>query len=51
MSHDQPTYASVPGIRVFGMMCVRQTVTKFRNARPLRMARSAPLLGKFDDNV
>ncbi|KAG5899456.1 hypothetical protein JTB14_015309 [Gonioctena quinquepunctata] len=22
MSHDQPTYASVPGIRVFGMMCV-----------------------------
>ncbi|XP_047505795.1 zonadhesin [Pieris napi] len=23
MSHDQPTYASVPGIRVYGMMCVR----------------------------
>ncbi|XP_055695664.1 uncharacterized protein LOC129797284 [Lutzomyia longipalpis] len=23
MSHDQPTYASVPGIRVFGMMCVK----------------------------
>lgn len=23
MAHDQPTYASVPGIRVFGMMCVR----------------------------
>ncbi|XP_050519448.1 uncharacterized protein LOC114339964 [Diabrotica virgifera virgifera] len=22
MSHDQPTYASVPGIRVYGMMCV-----------------------------
>lgn len=21
MAHDQPTYASVPGIRVFGMMC------------------------------
>ncbi|XP_059490183.1 uncharacterized protein LOC132205248 [Neocloeon triangulifer] len=43
MSHDQPTYASVPGIRVFGMMCVRQTVTKFRAARPLRVRRE--LLG------
>jgi len=25
MSHDQPTYASVPGIRVYGMMCVTKT--------------------------
>lgn len=25
MSHDQPTYASVPGIRVYGMMCVQPT--------------------------
>lgn len=25
MAHDQPTYASVPGIRVFGMMCVKPT--------------------------
>ncbi|XP_053611967.1 uncharacterized protein dsx-c73A [Plodia interpunctella] len=25
MSHDQPTYASVPGIRVYGMVCVRPT--------------------------
>uniref|UniRef100_A0A8D8VTS5 Uncharacterized protein n=2 Tax=Cacopsylla melanoneura TaxID=428564 RepID=A0A8D8VTS5_9HEMI len=24
MSHDQPTYASVPGIRVYGMMCVNR---------------------------
>lgn len=23
MAHDQPTYASVPGIRVFGMMCTK----------------------------
>lgn len=23
MAHDQPKYASVPGIRVFGMMCVK----------------------------
>lgn len=23
MAHDQPTYASVPGIRVFGMMCAK----------------------------
>ncbi|XP_045775717.1 protein esc1 [Maniola jurtina] len=27
MSHDQPTYASVPGIRVYGMMCVRPTAS------------------------
>jgi len=26
MAHDQPTYASVPGIRVFGMMCVKPGV-------------------------
>lgn len=25
MTHDQPTYASVPGIRVYGMMCVKPT--------------------------
>ncbi|XP_041980467.1 uncharacterized protein LOC121734116 [Aricia agestis] len=25
MSHDTPTYASVPGIRVYGMVCVRST--------------------------
>lgn len=25
MAHDTPTYASVPGIRVFGMMCVEPT--------------------------
>ncbi|KAJ3640155.1 hypothetical protein Zmor_003471 [Zophobas morio] len=36
MSHDQPTYASVPGIRVYGMMCVD---TK-RRGRPLRTSRS-----------
>ncbi|KAG7196949.1 hypothetical protein KM043_000217 [Ampulex compressa] len=36
MSHDQPTYASVPGIRVYGMMCVQGT----RRARPLRYLRS-----------
>lgn len=27
MAHDQPTYASVPGIRVFGMMCVKPGVS------------------------
>lgn len=36
MSHDQPTYASVPGIRVYGMMCVDGT----RRGRPLRTSRS-----------
>lgn len=36
MSHDQPTYASVPGIRVYGMMCVQGT----RRGRPLRNIRS-----------
>ncbi|XP_015606648.1 uncharacterized protein LOC107273214 [Cephus cinctus] len=39
MSHDQPTYASVPGIRVYGMMCVQGN----RRGRPLRHVRS--LLG------
>ncbi|KAI5725735.1 hypothetical protein M8J77_019498 [Diaphorina citri] len=27
MSHDQPTYASVPGIRVYGMMCVNRAAS------------------------
>nr|CAH7726333.1 unnamed protein product [Callosobruchus chinensis] len=31
MSHDQPTYASVPGIRVYGMMCVDNS--KIRSSR------------------
>ncbi|XP_017752174.1 PREDICTED: serine-rich adhesin for platelets [Eufriesea mexicana] len=35
MSHDQPTYASVPGIRVYGMMCVQGN----RRGRPLRYTR------------
>ncbi|XP_043277304.1 uncharacterized protein F26C11.3 [Venturia canescens] len=39
MSHDQPTYASVPGIRVYGMICVQGN----RRGRPLRHARN--LLG------
>ncbi|XP_015125816.1 uncharacterized protein LOC107047551 [Diachasma alloeum] len=39
MSHDQPTYASVPGIRVYGMMCVQG----IRRGRPLRYGRN--LLG------
>jgi len=38
MSHDQPTYASVPGIRVYGMMCVQ--VNK-RKGRHLRFVRSS----------
>ncbi|KAL1492699.1 hypothetical protein ABEB36_010915 [Hypothenemus hampei] len=36
MSHDQPTYASVPGIRVYGMMCVDNK----RRGRSLRITRS-----------
>ncbi|XP_046421821.1 uncharacterized protein LOC124180399 [Neodiprion fabricii] len=36
MSHDQPMYASVPGIRVYGMMCVQGN----RRGRPLRYTRS-----------
>ncbi|XP_048484590.1 uncharacterized protein LOC125490179 [Plutella xylostella] len=32
MSHDQPTYASVPGIRVYGMVCVRPTPISGYNA-------------------
>ncbi|KAG4067414.1 hypothetical protein HA402_009651 [Bradysia odoriphaga] len=30
MAHDQPTYASVPGIRVFGMMCVKPNAVSTR---------------------
>ncbi|XP_018328635.1 cell wall protein DAN4 [Agrilus planipennis] len=33
MSHNQPTYASVPGIRVYGMMCVQQTARRDRTAK------------------
>lgn len=39
MSHDQPTYASVPGIRVYGMMCV----TKNNGGQQLQTT-SVPLL-------
>lgn len=39
MSHDQPTYASVPGIRVYGMMCVQIDLIR-RRGRPLRYERS-----------
>lgn len=38
MAHDQPTYASVPGIRVFGMMCVKpsgETNNGFHIQRPV----------------
>lgn len=41
MSHDQPTYASVPGIRVYGMMCVQSGNPNKRRGRPLRLIRSA----------
>ncbi|XP_014251315.1 uncharacterized protein LOC106667713 [Cimex lectularius] len=49
MSHDQPTYASVPGIRVYGMMCVNNKTTHStpsslinlnRRGRPLRNKRN-----------
>lgn len=51
MSHDQPTYASVPGIRVYGMMCVQtravassgqpgeHSADTRRRGRPLRVPR------------
>lgn len=55
MSHDQPTYASVPGIRVYGMMCVNKTysasptpTTSKRKARPLRDSRSLRIKGEID---
>lgn len=34
MAHDQPTYASVPGIRVFGMMCVKPNSVSTRTPSP-----------------
>lgn len=45
MSHDQPAYASVPGIRVYGMMCVRDS---YRISRPYRYRRS--LKGNFGND-
>lgn len=33
MSHDQPAYARVPGIRVYGMMCNSGNGTNNRNKR------------------
>ncbi|XP_050429460.1 uncharacterized protein LOC126838794 isoform X2 [Adelges cooleyi] len=65
MSHDQPTYASVPGIRVYGMMCVTKggysstlapphssqaPITK-RRARPLRTPRSLGYTSSYDRTI
>ncbi|KAK2588808.1 hypothetical protein KPH14_001683 [Odynerus spinipes] len=47
MSHDQPTYASVPGIRVYGMMCVQGN----RRGRPLRHIRSLLGLPEMEENT
>ncbi|XP_045482221.1 uncharacterized protein LOC123686247 [Harmonia axyridis] len=38
MSHDQPTYASVPGIRVYGMICTDDN--RSRRQFPYRTTRS-----------
>ncbi|XP_074111479.1 doublesex cognate 73A [Cotesia typhae] len=46
MSHDQPTYASVPGISVFGMMCVQGA----RKGRPLRQTRNLLGIDTIEDN-
>ncbi|KAL1139272.1 hypothetical protein AAG570_006258, partial [Ranatra chinensis] len=55
MSHDQPTYASVPGIRVYGMMCVNKNSSTAlplsltnRRARPLRLSRSLRFRGEYN---
>ncbi|XP_054286167.1 uncharacterized protein LOC129002428 [Macrosteles quadrilineatus] len=46
MSHDQPTYASVPGIRVYGMMCVNKASNSTkRRGRPMRYTRSLRIRG------
>nr|XP_050868965.1 mucin-5AC [Vespula vulgaris] len=47
MSHDQPTYASVPGIRVYGMMCVQGN----RRGRPLRHIRSLMGFNDLEENT
>ncbi|XP_025424924.1 uncharacterized protein LOC112693884 [Sipha flava] len=43
MSHDQPTYASVPGIRVYGMMCVTRNGQQSTAAPPPAHSSSAPM--------
>ncbi|XP_063215707.1 uncharacterized protein LOC134527189 [Bacillus rossius redtenbacheri] len=40
ISHDQPTYASVPGIRVYGMVCLPRRTRRSVQAR--RASRSIP---------
>ncbi|CAH1964442.1 unnamed protein product [Acanthoscelides obtectus] len=41
MSHDQPTYASVPGIRVYGMMCVDNNLN-LRSSRSSKYFQTPP---------
>ncbi|GAB0092926.1 uncharacterized protein DMENIID0001_079780 [Sergentomyia squamirostris] len=52
MSHDQPTYASVPGIRVFGMMCVKPGyyVKHPTQAQPPKRRPTRPPSHKFTDS-
>ncbi|EFX70162.1 hypothetical protein DAPPUDRAFT_112957 [Daphnia pulex] len=42
MSHDQPAYARVPGIRVYGMMCNSGNGTNNRNGRIQRSSGTKP---------
>lgn len=46
MAHDQPTYASVPGIRVFGMMCVKPGVSVANK----RKTPQAPKRDQYNNN-
>lgn len=52
MAHDQPTYASVPGIRVFGMMCVKPgySVRKQSVQPPKRYQLQKPLYRPSSQN-
>ena len=43
MSHNQPTYASVPGIRVYGMICVHSShVGTIRRGKRFSSSRDIP---------
>jgi len=47
MSHDQPTYASVPGIRVYGIMCVDIK----RTGRPLAIRPSNSFICDYQKSI
>lgn len=51
MAHDQPTYASVPGIRVFGMMCVKPGVGATTKRKPPPQAPKRDAINQYGNGA